>query len=273
MTKDAVRSKRDDLRVRKDNPAADVEGPDRGDDVGEQFLYPSEVVKFLACDAVPLRWRRIVALAVYLYPRDGELRSLQCRDFDFEHRTMRITRALNRRTGQAKATKGKRQRAVTLEPTILPLLETMLGDREPDGLLVEDMPSERDMARGLRRWLLRAGVDRHALHHVTPTTRPIRFHDLRATGLTWMAVRGDDVLKIQDRAGHTDFATTQRYIRTAQQIGTGFGSLFPELPEALNRTGQSHGGSEEPLTTGHLRAFSGADGTRTRGLRRDRPAL
>ena len=242
MTKDAVRSKRDDLRVRKDNPAADVEGPDRGDDVGEQFLYPSEILKFLACDAVPLRWRRIVALAVYLYPRDGELRSLQCRDFDFEHRTMRITRALNRRTGQAKATKGKRQRTVTLEPTILALLETMLGDREPDGLLVEDMPSERDMARGLRRWLLRAGVDRHALHHVTPTTRPIRFHDLRATGLTWMAVRGDDVLKIQDRAGHTDFATTQRYIRTAQQIGTGFGSPFPELPEALNRTGQSHGG-------------------------------
>jgi integrase len=43
--------------------------------------------------------------------------------------------------------------------------------------------------------------------------RPIRFHDLRASGITWMAVRGDDPQKIQARAGHTDFNTTQGYIR------------------------------------------------------------
>jgi hypothetical protein len=89
------------------------------------------------------------------------------------------------------------------------------------------------MARGLRSWLIKAGVDRRELHHRTPTTRPIRFHDLRATGVTWMAVRGDDPLKIQHRAGHIDFDTTQRYIREAEALHEGFGVPFPELPTAL----------------------------------------
>ncbi len=48
-----------------------------------------------------------------------------------------------------------------------------------------------------------------------------------------MAVRGDDPLKIQHRAGHTDFATTQPYIRMAEALKPGFGHPFPELPESL----------------------------------------
>lgn len=52
-----------------------------------------------------------------------------------------------------------------------------------------DLVSEPEVARGLRR--------------------------LRATGLTWMAVRGDDPLKIMQRAGHTSFQTTQPRKRSA----------------------------------------------------------
>jgi len=49
---------------------------------------------------------------------------------------------------------------------------------------------------------------------VTDATRQaIRFHDLRATGITRMAVRGDPPQVIQSRAGHTDHATTLGYIR------------------------------------------------------------
>jgi hypothetical protein len=45
-----------------------------------------------------------------------------------------------------------------------------------------------------------------------------------------MVVRGDDPLKIRHRAGHTDFATTQRYIRLAEALREGFGTPFPALP-------------------------------------------
>jgi hypothetical protein len=53
-----------------------------------------------------------------------------------------------------------------------------------------------------------------------------------------MAVRGDDPLKIQERAGHTDFETTQGYIRMAEGLREGFGEVFPPLPpELLESTG------------------------------------
>ena len=242
MAGDAAESKKDEIRCRADNPATGVRGPDRGDDVGEQCLYPSEFLRFVACDKVPQRWRRIVALAIYLYPRDAELRALQCRDLDLEHVSMRITKALSKRTGEIKATKGRRHRTVTIEDAIVPLLALIKEEQEETGALVPDMPSERDMARGLRRWLKKAGVDRHELHYRTPTTRPIRFHDLRATGITWMAIRGDDPLKIQHRAGHTDFETTQRYIRMAEASREGFGIVFPELPgDLVSHASNAHG--------------------------------
>ena len=49
-----------------------------------------------------------------------------------------------------------------------------------------------------------------------------------------MAVRGDDPLKIVQRAGHADFATTQLYVRAAESVRAGFGEVFPPLPEALS---------------------------------------
>ncbi len=83
------------------------------------------------------------------------------------------------------------------------------------------------------RWLRKAGVTRAELFADTATSRAIRFHDLRATGITWMAIRGDDPLKIMQRAGHTDFATTQRYEREAEAIRDGFGEVFPPLPASV----------------------------------------
>ena len=157
-----------------------------------------------------------------------------------------------------------------------------------------DLPSNRDMARGLRRYLEAAEVERRSLLHAQATSRHIVFHDLRGTGVTWHAVAGTDPLKIQQWAGHTDFQTTQGYLGTADAVGRdGFGVPFPPLPPSLldpapkeartirgkRRTGDSSGGIVQGpglarLTTGILsRLVGGADGTRTRGLRRDRPAL
>lgn len=48
-----------------------------------------------------------------------------------------------------------------------------------------------------------------------------------------IAHEAGDPLKIQHRAGHVDFDTTQRYIREADALREGFGAPFPELPKAL----------------------------------------
>jgi hypothetical protein len=71
-----------------------------------------------------------------------------------------------------------------------------------------------------------------------PTRRKLRFHDTRSTGLTWLAVRGDNPHQIQQRAGHraTPLSVgqmTQKYIRTAEELQAGFGEPFPVLPLAV----------------------------------------
>jgi hypothetical protein len=71
--------------------------PDRGTEKGKQFLYPLEFRQFVQCADVPLRWRRVVAVAIYLYMRDGELRVLDCEDVDGEHLSVQSPRRWTRR--------------------------------------------------------------------------------------------------------------------------------------------------------------------------------
>jgi len=151
----------------------------------------------------------------------------------------------------------------------------MREERGGTGPMVE-LPSERDMARGLRRWLRHAGVTREELYEATLTSKAVTFHDLRATGITWAAIDGLDLLKIMQRAGHTETETTMVYVREAENLRDGFGAPFSELPlEALGVARPS--APLSPPADGNAESADGtvcgADGTRTRGLRRDRPAL
>jgi len=79
-----------------------------------------------------------------------------------------------------------------------------------------------------------------------------------------MAVRGDDPLKIKQRAGHSSFSTTEIYIREAEAVREGFGQPFPPLPGCLlesprNRPGRLGG----PRSGQKQGVSSGADENRT----------
>jgi hypothetical protein len=78
-----------------------------------------------------------------------------------------------------------------------------------------------------------AGITRADLFATDATRRAITFYDLRATGITWIAIRGDDPLKIMQRAGHERFDTTRQYIREAENLAAGFGRVFPPPPADL----------------------------------------
>ena len=112
-----------------------------------------------------------------------------------------------------------------------PLLQAMHKRAVGKGSVVSFR--DRHMSRDLRLWLTRAGITRPELHEGDETRKPLTWHDLRATGLTWMAVRGDDPLKIKQRAGHSTFSTTELYIRQAEAVRERFGEVFPPLPAAL----------------------------------------
>lgn len=231
MFDDATNAKRRDLRVREDNPAYRVRGPDAGATKAKQYLYPSELLALVSCKRVPQRRRELYAVAVYLYARAGELDALTWSDVDLEHGVVHVTKAIHRDTGEVKATKTKETRRVAIEPALLPLLERL--KREATGKKAFTMPLGQDQAILLRADLKEAGVERPSLYADNETSKHITFHDLRSTGITWRAVRGDDPLKIQQGAGHADFKTTSGYIREAQVFEEGFGAVFPPLPKEL----------------------------------------
>ena len=95
------------------------------------------------------------------------------------------------------------------------------------------MPSQCLQSSSLKRYLELVGVTRADLFTTDATRKGITFHDLRATGITWAAARGDEPLRIMQRAGHASFDTTRIYLREAENLAAGFGTVFPALPEAL----------------------------------------
>ncbi len=233
MFADACRSKVLALRVREDNPARDVEGPDRGADRRGPYLFPLEFSALIACDRVPNRWKQIISLATYLYVRRGELEALEWSSVNFDQRYVHVHQAVDRETREVKPTKTDQNRRVPIEPTLLPLLLSMHKAAGGRGRVLPSMPPDEELAKRLRKYLGAgwANVERAELFADDETRRPLSWHDLRHTGITWRAVRGDEPLRVQRAAGHDDLRTTQLYINEAQVFDAElFGEVFPPLP-------------------------------------------
>lgn len=224
------------LRCLDKNPTDGVRGPDDNEpDKLLQFLYPSEVTTLLACEDVPIVWLVTAVVAVYLCLRDGEQRALKWSAVDLEHGIITVAERYNRRAGEDReGTKGGAARVVPIRPELVPLLKAMREASGGEGLVCRGLQSLNGSARGLRTWLRHAGVKRAALHVTTSVSKQIRWHDLRATGLTWLAVEGASPTAIRDIAGHTQTSMTDRYMRSAAILRGGrFGKPFPELPGRL----------------------------------------
>ena len=242
MGKDLVNAKRRDLRVREDNPAERVHAPERGSRPAKQYLYPSEFESLVGCKGIDLALRTLYAVAVYTYARSNELAALGWDDVDLAHNVIHITKSVDRATHKVKSTKSGTTRRIPIEPALRPVLSRLHQERDGKPAVLW-MPDHEDRAILLRQHLELAGVKRAELFTSDAQRKHITFHDLRATGITWAAVRGDDPLRIKQRAGHSGFATTEIYIREAENLREGFGKVFPALPPELTggRLGQGLG--------------------------------
>lgn len=233
LCKDMVKSKRPELRIRTDNPAADVLGPERGGEKAKPYLWPSNLHALFVCPRVPVRWLRVFVLTIYTYPRLGELAALEWPDVHLDAGYILYHQAEDE-DGDVDAIKTKDTRKVPIEPTLRPLLEVMKRESGGTGRVLV-MPPREELAARLRKYLEWAGVTRADLF-VSPkdkTRMRLRYHSLRDTGITWRAIRGDEPLKIMRAAGHDDLRTTQGYIAEAEVFSDAERLVFPQLPERV----------------------------------------
>lgn len=172
--------------------------------------------------------RALYATAAMAGLRQGELRGLRWSGVDWTAQRVHVTRNIVR--GQETSPKSRKGRSVPLAPQVVSALEQL---REASRFTAQDDPVFADPWTGAplartplmeryRKALAAAGLD-----------EAFRFHDLRHTMGTSLAMAGVDVVTIQAYLGHSDLATTQRYLHyapaadEAARLGAVFGAADP----------------------------------------------
>jgi integrase len=169
-------------------------------------------------------WGDVVIFAACTAARIGEVSGIRCADIDRDAWTWTVRRQTTPSPGGLidKGTKGKRARTVPLIEEVRPLIEKRLNavGHDPAGRIFT----------GPRGGRISTAVLRDATHWDEVVTQfgyeQLRRHDLRHTGLTWMADAGVPVHVLRKIAVHGSLVTTQRYLHPDAQSITDAGTAL-----------------------------------------------
>jgi integrase len=163
----------------------------------ERFLSDAERVALTAtCDASPLEaLGPLVRLALATGARKGELLSLEWPQVSLERRTVRFV-----------DTKNGESRTVPLAPTAVEVLREWKRGRMPVGLVFALTIDGADKA--WREAREAAGVG------------DFRFHDLRHSAASYLAMSGASLMDIAAILGHKTLAMVKRYSHLSEQHTT-----------------------------------------------------
>jgi integrase len=232
-----------------------------------RFLTWAEVDELAANTLAP--YGNLVLLAALTGLRQGELFALRDRDVDLEALTFQVEHGAYEGELVPVKTRASRRR-VDLSSTAAHVLRRQLLARKPNerGLVFPSPQGAILDDDNFRHRVFRPAIRRtgHA---------GLRFHDLRHTYAALMVAAGAHPKYLQAQMGHSS-------IRVTLDL---YGHLFPDanrgvLPalDALTAPSTPHRANGPNVTPkGKVPASrdfeNGSDGTRTRDLRRDRPAL
>jgi integrase len=169
-------------------------------------------------------WGDVVLFAACTAARIGEVSGCRVKDIDTTEWTWNVRRQTTPSPGGLvdKGTKGKRARTVPLIEEIRELVQQHIAvvDRDPEARLFAGPRGGRITTAVLRdatSW--DEVVGQLGYEH-------LRRHDLRHTGLTWMADAGVPLHHLRLLAGHGSLSTTQRYIHPDRQSVGDAGNLL-----------------------------------------------
>ncbi len=213
-------------RLRTDNPVSKDLKPRKDKPKLYGFLYPVELLALLACTEIPLGRRVHYVLAVYTGLRKASLAALTWTDVDFQHGTLT---SLTSKTGLPQL--------FEISPDLVCVLERWrehCGNPEAGTPVVRDLEcGEGREAETLRADLKAASVTRAVLFSKAANVERLRFHDARATFVTWARRAGHGWGWISDRTGHLTPAMMERYDRGARTLADLKYEPFPDLSKAI----------------------------------------
>jgi integrase len=213
------------VRLRKDSPVTSYHRPRIGRPKLFSYLYPKELLALLACKAIFL-WRRVLyALAVYTGLRKSSLFAIKWSNVDFDNGTLLST-----------VSKTEIAQMFEIPPDLVAVLKrwrACCGQIDVNSAVVRKTGKRDRDAQELRKDLRDAGVTRSVLFQRTANIEPLRFHDLRATFVTWAKRVGNTDGWISDRTGHLTQEMIDRYTRAARTLADLRMDPFPDLTEAI----------------------------------------
>jgi integrase len=137
------------------------------------------------------KWERLyllVLMALMTGARQGELLWLNWNDIDFHARTAHLDR-----------TKNGQRRIITLPH---PVIEELMRFRVSDGLIFPGDKCPRKPYTFRKHWDIALNM---------ADVENFRFHDLRHSAASYLAMNGASLIEIADVLGHRSLQTTQRY--------------------------------------------------------------
>ncbi|MFB8777666.1 tyrosine-type recombinase/integrase [Streptomyces broussonetiae] len=169
-------------------------------------------------------WGDVVLFAASTAARIGEVSGCRVGDIDTSQWIWTVQRQTTPAPGGLtdKGTKGKRARKVPIIEEIRPLVAQRILSAGP-------APDAR-LFTGPRGGRISTAVLRDATHWDEVVTQlgheHLRRHDLRHTGLTWLADAGVPLHVLRRIAGHGSLTTTQRYLHPDTHKITAAGSAL-----------------------------------------------
>lgn len=147
------------------------------------------------------------ALALLTGMRNGELHALTWTDVDFENKVVSVTKSWSIKDGLG-PTKSTRNRYIPISNELEMFLRHLKSKNlTNDGKVLEQLDHwvSGEQAKVLKEFCREIGIT------------PIKFHDLRATFITQMLIRGVSLAKVMKIVGHSTIKTTMRYLRLVAQ--------------------------------------------------------
>ncbi len=202
-----------------------------------QIFSREEVKQMLSClDAEPLKFQVLIHLAVTTGARRGELVALKWEHIDFKRSTITIKQSNYKIKGQEVTTKKPKtkgsNREIAVPSYILDMLKAFRIEQLRDKMRLGDAWHEKGFI--FCKW------NGEPMHPNTPTDAfadflkrngiPHRkFHALRHTSATLLLTSGTNIKTVGARLGHTQLATTNRYVHALRDADEAAAQTFADF--------------------------------------------